>query len=227
MSTPKDFYRNSLYPFQDEVLSSVQRADVNFYLTGGTVLSRVYLNHRYSDDLDFFVNSAADFKDQVKKAVNQLNTDGIVLEIGATADTFARLNAEKNGVLLKIDFVNDVPFHYGEIERHDVYYRIDNWKNILSNKICALGRLEAKDVADIMFLSSRYHFNWEEIIEESRKKDLWVEPLDVSKLIGDFPLERFDTIKWIHPVDKNYAKGSLEKIQKDIFYGSYNSLCEL
>jgi len=29
---------------------------VEFYLTGGTTLSRVYLHHRYSDDLEFFVN---------------------------------------------------------------------------------------------------------------------------------------------------------------------------
>ncbi|MCD4795127.1 MAG: nucleotidyl transferase AbiEii/AbiGii toxin family protein [Bacteroidales bacterium] len=27
-----------------------------FYLTGGTALVRFYLNHRYSEDLDFFVN---------------------------------------------------------------------------------------------------------------------------------------------------------------------------
>jgi predicted nucleotidyltransferase component of viral defense system len=35
---------------------------VGFYLTGGTALSRAYLNHRYSDDLDFFVNAVNDFE---------------------------------------------------------------------------------------------------------------------------------------------------------------------
>jgi predicted nucleotidyltransferase component of viral defense system len=205
-------------------LRTIEKAGLNFYLTGGTALSRAYLKHRYSDDLDFFLNDADDFKEQVKTAVDSFKAEGLYFDIGATSDAFLRINAEKDEISLKIDFVNDVPFHYGEIEACDLYYRVDNWRNILSNKICALSRLEAKDVADIMFLSWRYRFNWEEIISEAREKDLWVEPLEVSKLVGDFPVDRFDTIKWIHPIDKKHAKGSLLQIQKDIFYGNDNSL---
>ena len=48
------YYQDKIYPFQDEVLRAIQDLDVDFYLTGGTVLSRCYLKHRYSDDLDFF-----------------------------------------------------------------------------------------------------------------------------------------------------------------------------
>jgi len=36
--------------------------DDSFYLTGGTALGRHYLKHRYSDDLDLFVNRNNDFK---------------------------------------------------------------------------------------------------------------------------------------------------------------------
>jgi predicted nucleotidyltransferase component of viral defense system len=50
------FYFNHLYPFQDQILQVLSRIDTGFYLTGGTALSRGYLNHRFSDDLDFFVN---------------------------------------------------------------------------------------------------------------------------------------------------------------------------
>ncbi|MFH1146292.1 MAG: nucleotidyl transferase AbiEii/AbiGii toxin family protein [Pseudomonadota bacterium] len=32
-----------------------------FYLTGGTALSRHYFAHRYSDNLDLFVNKDPDF----------------------------------------------------------------------------------------------------------------------------------------------------------------------
>jgi len=35
-----------------------------FYLTGGTALGRFYLNHRYSEDLDFFVNADPEFKEK-------------------------------------------------------------------------------------------------------------------------------------------------------------------
>ena len=227
MSTPDNFYQGRLYPFQDAVLASVEKAGVDFYLTGGTALSRVYLRHRHSDDLDFFVNDAIDFKEQVSRAVKSLKADGFSFQIGATSDSFLRLNLEKEGVSLKVDFVNDVPSHVGGFESHALFHRIDNWRNILSNKICALSRLEAKDVADILFLSSECRFNWEEIISESKEKDLWVEPLEVSKLIGEFPVELFDSIKWINPIDKKHAMESLLQIQKDIFYGNDNSLCSL
>ncbi len=49
-------YFDLLYPFQDEVLRVVSGLETDFYLTGGTAASRGYLNHRFSDDLDFFVN---------------------------------------------------------------------------------------------------------------------------------------------------------------------------
>lgn len=41
-----------LYHLQDEVLSLLGSMDLSLYLTGGTALSRFYLNHRYSEDLE-------------------------------------------------------------------------------------------------------------------------------------------------------------------------------
>ena len=55
------FYAQTLYPFQDEVLQIINLVETGFYLTGGTAASRGYLHHRYSDDLDFFVNDQPDF----------------------------------------------------------------------------------------------------------------------------------------------------------------------
>ena len=54
--TNPDFYLHTLYPFQDQVLKSINQVDTGFYLTGGTAASRGYLRHRFSDDLDLFVN---------------------------------------------------------------------------------------------------------------------------------------------------------------------------
>lgn len=49
-------YFARLYPLQDSVLAAFAAADTEFYLTGGTAASRGYLDHRFSDDLDLFVN---------------------------------------------------------------------------------------------------------------------------------------------------------------------------
>ena len=55
-------YLNKLYPMQDIVLHLFNDEAIKLYLTVGTALSRAFLNHRYSDDLDFFLNDNPDFE---------------------------------------------------------------------------------------------------------------------------------------------------------------------
>jgi len=55
-----------LYSQQDKVLNLLAGRLGDFYLTGGTALGRFYLGHRYSDDLDFFVNDYPDFAEKTK-----------------------------------------------------------------------------------------------------------------------------------------------------------------
>jgi predicted nucleotidyltransferase component of viral defense system len=52
---PSQYYEEKLYPLQNGVLSILSQSGTDFFLTGGTALSRGYYNHRYSDDLDFFL----------------------------------------------------------------------------------------------------------------------------------------------------------------------------
>jgi hypothetical protein len=59
MAADKAYSLNQLYPLQDRVLRTITDCDTDFYLTGGTALSRAYLHHRFSDDLDLFVNYAS------------------------------------------------------------------------------------------------------------------------------------------------------------------------
>ena len=183
---PEQFYQNKLFPFQDEILHVMQRVESPFYLTGGTALSRCYLHHRYSDDLDFFVN--------------------------------------KDEVILKVELVNDVKFHWGGLQECAIYYRVDNWRNILSNKLCSLSRREVKDLVDVIFISKSYAFNWEDIFGDARQKDLWVEPLEICKIIDECPLELFDRIKWVSPVGTKELGDYMKTLRDDIFWGRDNSL---
>jgi len=56
------YYLDRLCPFMDRILALVEGSGTDSYLTGGTALSRPYLNHRFSDDLDLFVNASLDFR---------------------------------------------------------------------------------------------------------------------------------------------------------------------
>lgn len=222
------FYVNRLYPLQDAVLKSIGPLETEFYLTGGTALSRAYLGHRYSDDLDFFVNRSANFKQQVNLILECLKRDRLTFETGAMSDAFIRIMIRRENVVLKVDFVNDVEAHFGLLTAlEDLFPRIDSWRNILSNKICALSRLEFKDFVDIVFIALKYPFDWEQIINEAREKDLWVEPITVSRLIREFPARNMQAIKWIKPVNETKLLKLLQTVSDDILKGSTNAAFEL
>jgi len=62
----------SLYKLQDEILHLLRDELSPFYLTGGTALSRYYLNHRYSEDLDFFCRDKEVFEPSVNRIARSL-----------------------------------------------------------------------------------------------------------------------------------------------------------
>jgi len=202
----------------------IRHTDTEFYLTGGTALCRHYLHHRHSDDLDLFVNGANDFREQVNKVLKALNHGGILFETGTVADTFVRIMAQGEAVFLKIDFINDVPFHYGDFQEAPFFPRIDHWRNILSNKLCALPRQEPKNMADILCIAKHFSFGWPEVFHEARQKDLWVEPIETSRLMEEFPVSLLEEVKWIRKFDPAGCAAELNKIHRDIVNGLNNSL---
>jgi hypothetical protein len=76
MISPLQFYEENLYPLQDGVMNTISRCGTRFFLTGGTALSRAYYHHRYSDDLDFFVNADAEYAAQMDLIFDKLRGDG-------------------------------------------------------------------------------------------------------------------------------------------------------
>ena len=217
------YYLDKMYPFQDEVLALVENLNLDFYLTGGTALGRCYLDHRYSDDLDFFVNANDNFKTECTAAINSLR-DRWACDIAATSATFARIFVKRERITLKVDFVNDVPNHFDKIKRFPLFHRVDSWRNILSNKLCALSRLEVKDIVDIVFIARKYGFEWETIIGEAKEKDLWIDPIEICKIIYQMPMDQLRNINWIKKVRLKDFEEQINAVHNDIFNGSNNSL---
>lgn len=217
------YYLDKLYPFQDEILAQVEELDLNFYLTGGTALGRCYLKHRYSDDLDFFVNDNDHFRTECNIAINSLRNRW-ECDIAATSKSFVRIFIKKGKANLKIDFVNDIPPHFGDIQRFAMFHRVDSLRNILSNKLCALSRLEAKDLVDIVYIAKNYEFDWETIINEAKEKDIWVDPVEICRIVDQFPMDFFKSIKWIKLVNSKDLLKQIKTLKDDIFNGRVNSL---
>ena len=72
MNVSAKYYEEKLYPLQNGVLNIVKSAKTPFFLTGGTALSRYYTHHRYSDDLDFFVNNDPEYTKHVDTILQKL-----------------------------------------------------------------------------------------------------------------------------------------------------------
>jgi len=146
-----DYYLNTLYPLQDRVLNVMATVDNHFYLTGGTALGRAYLHHRYSDDLDFFVNNDDRYREQVERIVQALEQSNLDVERAAMHESFSRCFIQGKKGRLKIDYINDIEYRAGEANSTALFVRTDTMRNILSNKLTAIGRLEAKDIVDILY----------------------------------------------------------------------------
>ena len=220
----KNYYQNILYPLQDKVLRIIEKLPVDFYLTGGTALGRAYLFHRYSDDLDFFVNQSSTFEKQVEMIVKSIKNENIKTEIAVTGDSFVRIFVHHNEAILKIDFVNDVPYRTGIPVSTELFGRTDAVLNILSNKLTALSRESAKDVVDIVSIALKYDFNWIEIISEATEKDIWINAVEASKILDSFPPEKLEEIIWITPPDINLFMNQLHLLISDLITGQQNSL---
>ncbi|MDD3528035.1 MAG: hypothetical protein EOM59_13440 [Clostridia bacterium] len=222
-----DYYQNTLYPLQDKVLEIVGKLSVGFYLTGGTALSRAYLHHRYSDDLDFFVNGVSDFKMQVNTVIKALTDAGNRIDISVADDGFARIFVFDGESPLKLDFVNDVPFRSGTPVFTPLFNKTDNLNNILSNKITALGRYSTKDIVDIVYICESLKFNWENIMNDASEKDLWVNPVNIMEVLEKFPVEKLEEINWmIESPTHEWFNAKINQIIPDILDGGDNSLHE-
>lgn len=128
----------------------------NFYLTGGTALAGFYLNHRISDDLDFF--SYTDFDsifihDTANKLGKIIKTDKIRFsKIYDRSQFYYSVDKEE----YKIEFTR-YPFEQLEAISDFGHVRVDSEFDIAVNKlITIIDRFDPKDFVDMYFLIQKY-----------------------------------------------------------------------
>jgi len=209
-------YERIIYPLQDKVLAALDGAGTRFYLTGGTVLSRCYFHHRYSDDLDFFVNDDGRFNQYMIAVYSALKKAGIALELTIDESRYKRIVADQE---LKIEFVNDVPFYLGQPQQIPgfPFTAIDNLQNILANKITALrDRNEIKDLVDIREIALQTHPDWKMIFSAADSKSAGIFPPQIAEKMENFDLAILERINWITKPDPLQFSKDIQHIIADI-----------
>ena len=224
MILPSEHYEKNLYPLQDGVLHSVSQLGTNFFLTGGTALSRAYYNHRYSDDLDFFLSQNYNYDNELNKILEQLNKDGFFWDENTDFlrnAYFTTMKVGHNGynALLKLDFVYDTVPQFGGLQKTDLFYRTDSIRNILSNKLSAIYRYAAKDIADIREIALHESPDWRTAINEARQKEAGLEPVYINEIMKSMPQSEFETIAWIKKPDWEVFCSDIDRIVYEILVG--------
>ncbi|MCB1175063.1 MAG: hypothetical protein KDK39_15930 [Leptospiraceae bacterium] len=125
---------------------------------------------------------------------------------------------------LKVDLVNDIAYRVGKPTSNPVLGQVDCWEKILTNKLGALFRFEAKDYANIWAISKHQHFEWMDMFHHARRKDAGLDPVIIAELLRDIPVPRLSEIKWMNKPDLNQVQADLARIATDVLRGSPNHL---
>jgi predicted nucleotidyltransferase component of viral defense system len=164
----------------------------NFYFTGGTALSYLYLQHRHSEDLDFFSTNKLD-KEKILSFVRQLAKEvGFTFEAQMKEVVYIFLLKFENGVSLKVDFGY---YPYQRVEKGIEYkhLEVDSLLDIAINKLISVNqRLASKDFVDLYFLLKHFTL-WDLIYGAEKKFRMELDPFILSSDLLD-RVEQLDTL---------------------------------
>lgn len=161
----------------------------NFYFTGGTALSEFYLQHRFSEDIDFFSENKFDNK-LILPLINNLKRKYDLKFYSESVELVYMFYLQfPNGVQIKVDFNN---YPYKRLKKSKLMNGIyvDSLLDIAVNKLLTITqRTDIKDFVDYYYLEPKFGI-WD-LIEGVRVKfqmeiEPWLLPTDFLK-IEDFP----------------------------------------
>lgn len=129
-----------------------------FYFTGGTALSEYYLQHRLSDDLDFFTEGKFD-PEPVFEIINSWSKKhSFIIRSEPHGLVYTYFFTFKDNEVLKVDFAQ---YPYPQIEEKKVFgsVKVDSLYDIAVNKIITVNqRTNVKDFVDLYFLMKDFNF---------------------------------------------------------------------
>lgn len=205
-------------PEQQLILDQIKENDFfrqNFYFTGGTALSVFYLQHRYSEDLDFFSENEFDYEEilsRIKQWAKKLNFS-FKAEPKEVVKMFF-LDFE-NGVKLKIDFGH---YPYKRVEKGQIYegITVDSLLDIAINKLSTVNqRSSVKDFVDLYYLLKEFTL-WDLMegvkIKFHQEFEYWILASDL-----EFAVNQFNTLpRMIKPLTLDELKNFFREKAKEL-----------
>ncbi len=170
--------RKVLTPLQQRVLATLFDHGLDtrgYYLTGGTALAEFYLQHRYSDDLDFFTRKSGPLARDFRELQATLSSSGLAISIQSSSGEYLRMLVQSQHSQdgdLKVEFARDVPARMAP-PLHQGRIIVDSYQDIAVNKVCAiLSRQppEPKDFVDLYFILKESRYTLEYLLGRAKEK---------------------------------------------------------
>jgi len=163
--------KSILTPFQKEILDIICQEKYitdNFWLAGGTALSEFYLQHRLSEDFDFFTDneiSLDNLKTKLDKVLKNTGAKSVEYRTIQMAKIFFLKGSQKE--VVKTDF-NYFPFPKFGTSKYYNGLKIASLIDIAISKIDAiLNRDKARDFVDFYFIQKTKPFDLKFLIKKS------------------------------------------------------------
>ncbi|MDH7475958.1 MAG: nucleotidyl transferase AbiEii/AbiGii toxin family protein [Microgenomates group bacterium] len=137
--------------------SSEKKLNEKFYFTGGTALSEYYLQHRYSEDLDFFSEEEINAKDitlVIQSNKNKIKYKKIDYQNPFNRNIYQLIYSDNK--ILKVEFTY---FPFKQIEKPQIVNNIaiDSLIDIAVNKIFTIYQNpRGRDFYDLYFIQKKH-----------------------------------------------------------------------
>ena len=199
---------DSLSPLQKELahFCSARLEPLGYFLAGGVGLSLAFLQHRLSEDLDFFCTSDRSAQEDSDQLIEELTAQGLHVEIIRQQSHFCRLKVSKAEESTLIDLVTNSGPALQPAEKHHGI-SVASFQDLAVNKVLALNRGEAKDFVDLYLILKAGPYTLLDLIELAKVKsadfdDEWA-ILELADLMQNFDtVPHFKKLRLLHPLPK-------------------------
>lgn len=164
------------------LLSSQKEIQQYFYLTGGTALAAYYLQHRYSEDLDFFsmkeINPMA-IQTILKKVKKQAGLISIDFQQSFNRNLFFLHFSDE---IVKTEFTY---FPFEQIEKPHIINSVtlDSLVDIAVNKTFTIyQKPRSRDFIDLYMIIAKENWIFDDLIKKAHAKfDTYLDPLQLGQ----------------------------------------------
>jgi hypothetical protein len=147
-----------LTQFQADVFRIISRnRNPDSYVAGATLIHRNASSPRYSRDIDLFHDALEAVAASAKADADSLQKAKYQVEFSIQTDTFQRAVVSRDGESVRLEWAADSAFRFFPLVQDDLLgFRLHDADSATNKVLAAVGRVQIRDVVDLLYLGVTY-----------------------------------------------------------------------